>query len=156
MVDPQVPPKVKTHLIFIMTDSEEPQYCEKHRDLTVHCTVRNSSDIGTPYHYGSCMYCIMEGDDWSEEWDSWTEVTSRVVDIILMGLFDWNRGVHFLRDFKPRPKEYSECRAFRVYYTLGQQMGKAGVTNSIGEQYTDPMRLYYSKQSEKKSNIYNV
>lgn len=131
-----------------MSDSEKPQCCEKHRDLTVHCTDHNSSDIGTPYQHGICVYCIMDGDgddDLRQELDNWRcapldVITSDVVSVILLGVFDWNRGVQFLRDFKPGPREYPECQAVREYYKLGQRMGGAGVTNSIGEHYTVPVR----------------
>lgn len=48
------------------------------------------------YYYGKCIYCIMEGTKWFEEYDCWGEVATRIVDIVKAGFNDYKRG---LRDF---------------------------------------------------------
>jgi len=40
------------------------------------------------YHYGTCIYCIMEGNKWDEEWDSWGEVAERGAEILCHGIKD--------------------------------------------------------------------
>lgn len=46
------------------------------------------------YYYGECMYCIMEGKIWYEEWDSWGEIAFRVVqEIVKAGFEDYKLGI---------------------------------------------------------------
>lgn len=104
----------------------EAEYCEYIGDGEI-CTKHNNN---TNLHYGSCIYCIMDGKLWEEEWDYWEEVSSRAVKITLMGYNDYRNGIqHIYTD----DSNLKECiKAFRAYYRIGQKMAM-GLNNTDGE-----------------------
>jgi len=44
-------------------------------------------------HYGSCLYCLIDGEDHGEDWDSWEEVALRAGKISQMGFLDAKNGL---------------------------------------------------------------
>ncbi len=104
--------------------------CEKHRKI---------SAFPISYHYYICSYCILEDTlytykekckirgSWIEEYDSWEEVTSRSLDIIVLGYFDFKRNVSFLDGYKPGKKPTEDTLHFRRLYYIGQQLAADGV-----------------------------
>lgn len=110
-------------------------------DMSIDPYYENNKNLTHGYHYSQCIYCIMEGTNWHEEYDSWQEVTTRAIDIIKFGFYDYKRGLTgFLETFtlptKCNDKECickkrkGECidvtsriKPFIKFYKMGLQMG---------------------------------
>lgn len=69
-------------------------------------------------HYSQCIYCILDGIEWNEEWDSWIEVVSRGKNITLNGMMDvfqYGKGYKF----NPHSVSHSDSTKFQELYQTG-------------------------------------
>lgn len=114
---------------------EESKLCDKHEDLFDE-EIKNEDDmfdiIGT--YYGQCAYCILDGNDWNEEWDSFNEITGRTMDIIYLGYYDMVKHDRNYLDKVDNIVDHDKT-AFRNLYNFGVQLAKSGA--DIGNQLWD-------------------
>lgn len=91
-------------MLQILSDNEK---CETHN---------NNEKL----YYSQCVYCILEGEEWFEESDSWEESTYRILDLVELGFNDYMEGI----TKKYTSKCKSDIRVFRDCYQLGQNMAE--------------------------------
>jgi len=79
-------------------------------------------------HYGQCIYCILDGKEWDEEWDSWDEVAIRAVQLHKMGFEDYKRGVVYpCKPMGNDPQGRANPQAdFVRIYKDGQLLARSG------------------------------
>ena len=100
------------------------------------------------FHYGYCMYCILDGKSWEEEWGDWNEVAQRIMRIFDKGtrdfqhmtqMYDWkNKEIKYCDPgYGPKPSECSHqneqdhlspgdvrnIKGFRYIYQKGFEKG---------------------------------
>jgi hypothetical protein len=114
----------------VVEDEDKP--CKTHYDYFKYKPYDQENEeyiIG--YHYGVCLYCIMDGGEWDEEWDSWEEVTGRAMKIIYTGYCDGKNGINFINECKDinliSIKLQNNIIAFRNHYRLGQQLASKNI-----------------------------
>jgi hypothetical protein len=99
----------------------------KHNISCTMCQVMNPS---TGFHYGSCIYCWMDGqEDFSEDADSYEDMISRWVNIDLIGALDVLKyGVEYKGYKQMKPKITDKdlldwLSGMRAQYEMGAKMG---------------------------------
>lgn len=95
--------------MYLYEDDDVQQYCTKHTT-----NYKNT-------HYGYCIYCILEGELWEEEWDSWSEVVSRAKNIIEYGYEDARNNESKLYDENDK-YVHESIITFRELYNYGVKL----------------------------------
>lgn len=112
----------------VCSEEDEDEFCEHEKDSSYNMDPKLKYDKCQPYHYGKCIYCILNGIPYEEEWDSWTEVTSRAMEIILMGYRDEINGFMFVPtdNYEQQKTNYyqKQLNAIRLYYNTGRQFAQ--------------------------------
>jgi hypothetical protein len=114
----------------VVEDEDKP--CKTHYDYFKYKPyVQEDEEYIIGYHYGVCLYCIMDGGEWDEEWDSWAEVTGRAMKIIYTGYCDGKNGINFINDCRDinliSINLQNNIIAFRNHYRLGQQLASKDI-----------------------------
>ena len=110
--------------------------CEKHMQYHMFYLTSDITDIVDlpSYHYGHCSYCILDGGPWwNEEWDSWSEVTSRSLGVIYLGFQDFLRKVCYLPKQDNIHLNNSNMKHFCNLYHTGQMLGETNISGSAME-----------------------
>lgn len=114
-----------------MSDSIGSEDNCKHKNDSKFSHMDTEEKQGRGYYYGTCIYCIMEGQEWDEQWDSWDEISGRIEELIRMGYDDYKNGITNFLDSCKKPKvKYcyvGEIYAFRNMYSFGQQLAASRV-----------------------------
>lgn len=125
-------------------DQDHPKEC-RHRlfcDVNCHLEIvpngkgfEDHSHINNG-HYFNCIYCILQGHNWEEEWDSWGEVAGRIYQLILFGMQDGRtKSVSFIDTDEHKQKKPTCSNCCRL--------NKKGCTNSC--QNHKQFRLLYQE-----------
>jgi hypothetical protein len=103
----------------------ECDYCDEIDEMGYTCKHAYSCedcqfDVTKNYnvHYAFCIYCILDGNDWDEEWDSWYEVASRGHNVLLNGMMDvFKHGKGY--KFNKTTPSHSQVASFQTIYQRG-------------------------------------
>lgn len=104
------------HDVIDMSDKYAEMSRCKHSYSCQDC--QHDSTQNPKQHYGYCIYCILDGTDWDEEWDSWYEVASRGHNVLLNGMMDmfqYRKGY----SFDMVMPSYSRVASFQKVYQRG-------------------------------------
>jgi hypothetical protein len=135
-------PKFNVRVEYHYSDSEEEEsidgddecsdhkheHCSKHKHLFSGELEYEDDVFNTMgYYYGQCAYCILDGESWNEEWDSFDEIAGRTMELTYLGYYDMNKYGRNYLDECIKEKTDNEHIAFRNMYRFGIQLAEKGV-----------------------------
>lgn len=114
-----------------------------HSYMCAICVNRMSyEDVNCRYYYGYCIYCIIDGNYWDEEWDSWAEIVGRGFSVAHMGALDFiKNGIPYQADTTRSKLDLNlsnySVNAFRNAYLSG-----FNIARKMNGQYNNEFCIY--------------